>query len=55
MPSIKKVNKTVSNNKTFLQELKELTDILKVKTETVIDSITVASIKTLLDIVFITL
>ena len=52
---IKEVNKTVSNNKTFQQELKELIDILEVETKTVINSITVIGIKTLLNIASITL
>ena len=52
---IKKVNEIVSDNKIFQWELKELTDILEVETETVIDSITVAGIETLLDMASITL
>ena len=55
MHSIKEVNKTVNDNKTFQQELKELTDILKAETETAINSITVAGIKTLLNTASITL
>ena len=51
---IKEVDETVSNNKTFQQELKELTDILKAETETATDSITVTSIKTPLNIASIT-
>ena len=47
---IKEVNKTVNDNKIFQWELKELTDILEVETETATDSIIVAGIKTLLDI-----
>ena len=52
---IKEVNETVSNNKTFYQELKKLADILKAETEIAINSITVAGIKTLLNTAFITL
>ena len=52
---IKEVDKTVNNNKTFQKELKELADILKVETKIVINSITVANIKTLLNIASITL
>ena len=52
---IKEVNKTVSDNKIFQWELEELVDTLKTETETVIDSITVAGIKTLLDTASITL
>ena len=52
---IKEVNETVSDNKTFQQELKELADILKVEIKTAIDSITVTDIKTLLDTTSITL
>ena len=53
--SIKEVDETASDNKTFQQELKKLTDILKAETETVIDNITVAGIKTLLNIASIAL
>ena len=46
---IKESNKIVNNNKIFQWELKELIDILKAETKTVINSITVAGIKTPLD------
>ena len=46
---IKEVNKTVSDNKIFQQELKELINTLEVETETAIDSIIVVNIETLLD------
>ena len=46
---IKEIDETVSNNKTFQQELKKFADILEAETETAIDSIIVVSIKTLLD------
>ena len=49
MHSIKAVNKIISDNKTFQQELKEIIDILKAETKTAIDSITVIDIKTPLD------
>ena len=52
---IEEVDETVSDNKIFQWELKELADTLKAETETAIDSITVASIKTPLDIASITL
>ena len=55
MHLIKEVNKTVNNNKTFQQKLKELVDILETETKTAIDSITVVGIETLLDTVSITL
>ena len=52
---IKEVNKTVSDNKIFQKELEEFIDTLKAETETVIDSITVASTETLLNTASITL
>ena len=52
---IKEVNETVSDNKTFLQEIKELVYTLEAETETVIDSIIVVGIKTPLDMASITL
>ena len=55
MHSIREANETASDNKTFQQELKELTDTLKVETETVINSITVVGIKTPLNMASITL
>ena len=52
--SIKKIDKTASDNKTFQQELKELADISEAKTKTAIDSIIVAGIETPLDTASIT-
>ena len=52
---IKEVNKTINNNKTFLQELKEFIDILEAETKIAIDSIIVVDIKTLLNTAFIAL
>ena len=55
MHSIKKVNKTASNNKTFQQKMEKLIYTLKTRTESAINSITMAGIKTLLNTASITL
>ena len=55
MHSIKEVDKTVSDDKTFQQKLKKLADILKVETKTATDSTIVVSIETPLNTASITL
>ena len=52
---IEEVDEDVSNKKISQWEEDELLYILKAEIDTVIDSITIAGIETLLDIIFITL
>ena len=55
MYPIKEVNKVVSNNKIFQWEEEKLIYILEAEIDIVLDSIIIAGIETLLDIVSITL